>query len=150
MRLSMWILYDWLKKYRPEPRILQGEQVLRSARILSSETDIERQNVLQHAGDAQDKGNRGDKRECRCQLGLVFKPSAQSIPPPAEFRNSLFVTKHFVRSYHKLSRAKAEWSVRSGRSVPNKTGRLYGMPLPRNAALYRKTGPQHQRRSGRA
>ena len=45
MRLSMWILYDWLKKYRPEPRILQGEQVLRSARILSNEADIERQNV---------------------------------------------------------------------------------------------------------
>lgn len=45
MKLSMWILNDWLQKYRPQPRILQGEQVLRSARILSNETDIERQNV---------------------------------------------------------------------------------------------------------
>ena len=45
MRLSMWILNDWLKKYHPEPRILQGGQVLRSARILSNNTDIERQNV---------------------------------------------------------------------------------------------------------
>lgn len=45
MRLSMWILNDWLKKYRPEPRIVTGDQVLRSARILSSDIEIERQNV---------------------------------------------------------------------------------------------------------
>ena len=45
MRLSMWILNDWLQKYHPQPRILQGEQMLRSARILSGDTTIERQNV---------------------------------------------------------------------------------------------------------
>lgn len=45
MKLSMWILNDWLKPYHPEPRIVHGEQTLRSARILSSDTVIERQNV---------------------------------------------------------------------------------------------------------
>ena len=45
MRLSMWILYDWLRKYHPESRITKGEQTLRSARILSADTRIERQNV---------------------------------------------------------------------------------------------------------
>ena len=45
MRLSMWILNDWLRKYHPEPKIIFGDQVLRSARILSAETNIERQNV---------------------------------------------------------------------------------------------------------
>lgn len=45
MRLSMWILNDWLKKYHPQPRILHGEQTLRSARILSGDSSIEQQNV---------------------------------------------------------------------------------------------------------
>lgn len=45
MRLSMWILADWLEKYNPIIKIENGEQTLRSARILSGETCIERQNV---------------------------------------------------------------------------------------------------------
>ncbi len=45
MRLSMWILHDWLQKYHPQPRIMHGEQTLRSARMLSGNTSIERQNV---------------------------------------------------------------------------------------------------------
>jgi len=52
MRLSMWILNDWLQKYHPQPRIIYGEQMLRSARILSGNTAIERQNVyLARASD---------------------------------------------------------------------------------------------------
>lgn len=45
MKLSMWILYDWLQKYNPEPKITHGEQTLRSVRILSGNSVIERQNV---------------------------------------------------------------------------------------------------------
>lgn len=45
MRLSMWMLNDWLHKYHPEPKITGGEQVLRSARVLSNDTVIEKQNV---------------------------------------------------------------------------------------------------------
>lgn len=45
MKLSMWILYDWLQKYHPVARIEVGEAVLRSARILSTDTRLERQNV---------------------------------------------------------------------------------------------------------
>ena len=52
MKLSMWMLADWLKKYEPVVKIEGGEQVLRSARILSSDTRIEPQNVyLAPAGD---------------------------------------------------------------------------------------------------
>ena len=45
MKLSMWMLNDWLKKYDPQPQINKGEQVLRSARVLSENTTIEHQNV---------------------------------------------------------------------------------------------------------
>lgn len=45
MMLSMWILADRLGKYRPMVAIRDGEQVLRSARILSADTRIEPQNV---------------------------------------------------------------------------------------------------------
>ena len=45
MRLSMWMLRDWLAKYHPEPKIFHGDRVLRSARILSNNTEIESQNV---------------------------------------------------------------------------------------------------------
>lgn len=45
MKLSMWMLADWLKKYEPVVKIENGAQVLRSARILSSDTRIEPQNV---------------------------------------------------------------------------------------------------------
>ena len=41
----MWILHDWLRKYHPQPRIIHGDQTLRSARILSGDAGIERQNV---------------------------------------------------------------------------------------------------------
>ena len=45
MRLSMWILNDNLKRFDPEPKINSGEQVLRSARLLSGDIEIEKQNV---------------------------------------------------------------------------------------------------------
>lgn len=37
MKLSMWILADWLKKYHPIAKIESGEAVLRSVRILTAE-----------------------------------------------------------------------------------------------------------------
>ncbi len=52
MRLSMWILADWLKKYQPVVKIEDGSQVLRGARVLSPDTRIEPQNVyLAPAGE---------------------------------------------------------------------------------------------------
>lgn len=45
MKLSMWILADWLKKYQPLIKIEKGEPLLRSARILSDDIRIEKQNV---------------------------------------------------------------------------------------------------------
>lgn len=52
MKLSMWMLADWLKKYSPVVKIEEGAQVLRSARILSSDMRIEPQNVyLAPAGE---------------------------------------------------------------------------------------------------
>lgn len=45
MKLSMWILADWLKKYQPIIKIEKGEPILRSARILSGDISIEKQNV---------------------------------------------------------------------------------------------------------
>lgn len=41
MKLSMWILADWLKKYHPVAEIESGEPVLRSARILTAEKTLE-------------------------------------------------------------------------------------------------------------
>lgn len=60
MRLSMWILADWLAKYNPAIKIENGEQVLRSARILSAETRMEAQNVYLARADqfAAGSGNR--------------------------------------------------------------------------------------------
>lgn len=52
MRLSMWMLAEWLEKYRPVVKIESGAQILRSARILSSDMRIEPQNVyLAPAGE---------------------------------------------------------------------------------------------------
>lgn len=45
MKLSMWILYDWLKPFTPVAQIESGRQVLRNARHFSDEVQIERQNV---------------------------------------------------------------------------------------------------------
>jgi len=45
MKLSMWILYDWLQPFSPLPQIENGRQVLRNARHFSDEVQIERQNV---------------------------------------------------------------------------------------------------------
>lgn len=45
MKLSMWILADWLKKYNPIVNIESGERVLRGTRILSNDIHIEPQYV---------------------------------------------------------------------------------------------------------
>ena len=45
MKLSIWILAEWLKKYQPEIRIEKGEMVLRGTRILSNDTTLEPHNV---------------------------------------------------------------------------------------------------------
>ena len=45
MKLSMWMLYDWLKPFNPAPSIESGRPILRNARHFSDEVQIERQNV---------------------------------------------------------------------------------------------------------
>ena len=37
MRISMWMLADWLQRYAPVTRIEQGQRVLRNARLYSEE-----------------------------------------------------------------------------------------------------------------
>ena len=41
MRLSMWILADWLKEYTPEAHVTQGGRTLRNARIFSRDWEPE-------------------------------------------------------------------------------------------------------------
>ncbi len=45
MRISLWILAEWLKKYHPVARIQQGERVLRNARLFSDELHFSRSTV---------------------------------------------------------------------------------------------------------
>ena len=52
MKLSMWILSDWLKKYNPDNKINEGEQILRGVRLFSSDVKFENQNV--YLGVAKD------------------------------------------------------------------------------------------------
>lgn len=52
MKLSMWILSDWLEKYNPDNRITEGDQTLRGVRLFSSDVRFENQNV--YLGVAKD------------------------------------------------------------------------------------------------
>lgn len=45
MRISMWMLADWLKKYEPDLRIRQGDRTLQNARLFSDERRISRSTV---------------------------------------------------------------------------------------------------------
>ena len=40
MKLSMWIVNDWLEKYHPEPYILSGKQTITGVRYLADELDL--------------------------------------------------------------------------------------------------------------
>ncbi len=46
MRLSMWILADWLKKYNPQTRIQDGKCVLRNARLFSEGVRLDSADVF--------------------------------------------------------------------------------------------------------
>lgn len=41
MKLSMWILAHWLKKYRPEVQIINGDMVLKKLRVVSANQEVE-------------------------------------------------------------------------------------------------------------
>lgn len=45
MKLSMWILADWLKKYQPETRIREGRRTLRNVRLFSDNIRMENMDV---------------------------------------------------------------------------------------------------------
>lgn len=45
MKLSMWILADWLKKYRPIVKIISGKQILRNVRYLTETNTMSSLNV---------------------------------------------------------------------------------------------------------
>ena len=63
MRLSMWILADWLWKYNPIIYIKDGVQTLRGVRLYSTDMVMERQNV--YLGRAQEFiGSGGDGVIC--------------------------------------------------------------------------------------
>lgn len=52
MKLSMWILSDWLNKYTPDNRITEGEKILRGVRLISNDISFEGTNV--YLGRAKD------------------------------------------------------------------------------------------------
>lgn len=52
MKLSMWILSDWLKSYQPDVRIQSGKQILSNVRLLSDSSVLEKNNV--YIGNSQD------------------------------------------------------------------------------------------------
>ena len=45
MRISMWILADWLAKYHPDVKIQQGDRILQNARLFSDDRKISRTTV---------------------------------------------------------------------------------------------------------
>ena len=45
MKLSMWILADWLKKYNPQINIKDGRRTLRNVRLLSENVKMESMDV---------------------------------------------------------------------------------------------------------
>ena len=42
MQLSMWIVYDWLKKYSPEAHIQDGQQIISGVRFLAEDVELNR------------------------------------------------------------------------------------------------------------
>lgn len=52
MRLSMWILADWLKDYKPQLKIQEGKRTLRNVRLYAEEQRMESSSV--YVGKAQD------------------------------------------------------------------------------------------------
>lgn len=52
MKLSMWIISNWLDKYKQDIRISQGTQILRGVRLISNDVSFESQNV--YLGAAKD------------------------------------------------------------------------------------------------
>jgi len=40
MQLSMWIVYDWLKKYSPEAHIQEGQQTISGVRFLAEDVEL--------------------------------------------------------------------------------------------------------------
>lgn len=52
MLLSMWILADWLEKYKPTINIQSGEQILKNARLLSDVPSLDNINV--YVGNIKD------------------------------------------------------------------------------------------------
>lgn len=51
MKLSMWILLDWLKDYNPKYNIISGKKILQNARILSDNSNFKSSNVYIGLGD---------------------------------------------------------------------------------------------------
>ena len=49
MKLSMWILADWLKKYNPQIKIKDGRRTLRNVRLLSENVKMESMDVYMGA-----------------------------------------------------------------------------------------------------
>ena len=51
MRLSMWMLLDWLREFAPEPLIHDGTRTLRNVRLLSESREIARTTVYLQQND---------------------------------------------------------------------------------------------------
>ncbi len=77
MKLSMHILYDWLKPFSPIALIKEGAQVLRGSRIFSGEETTDSQNVYIVAANDFLWGNGETGVICMHKSDIIYIPTAQ-------------------------------------------------------------------------
>ncbi|SHI67543.1 PucR family transcriptional regulator [Desulfosporosinus lacus] len=71
MKLSMWILSDWLKDYEPKTRIIHGDPVLKNVRLFSCAKATQKSNV--YIGRARDiLGSEENKVICVNGQDMIF------------------------------------------------------------------------------
>ena len=69
MRLSMWVLVDWMKDYGVRAEIPEGPRELRNVRLLPSSGELSRSTVYL---DADESGN----VLCTCGRDLIVVPGS--------------------------------------------------------------------------
>lgn len=71
MKLSMWILFDWLKDYNPEIKIIDGERILKNVRLFFNDRPMEKSNV--YVGSTKDiLGSEENKVVCINGQDMIF------------------------------------------------------------------------------
>ena len=52
MKLSMWIVYEWLKEYRPEAHIQEGQQTISGVRYMADDLELSKEYLYIGYSDA--------------------------------------------------------------------------------------------------